>query len=110
MSKDSETDGEATAGLPELRGALEAIPGCLGPEAARTESGKEVIFAWFEDKQAVLRWYHSQIHKRTRRGAFRDFAPRGPLKDVTEVDGPILVMPTLTPTEPAPAAAVTLPI
>src|SRR5438093_13646287 len=53
----SDPGGEASAALPDLRRALEAIPGCLGTEAAKTESGKEVIFAWFEDKRAVLRWY-----------------------------------------------------
>ena len=73
-SKDSETNSEATAAFPDRRGALEAIPGCLGAEAARTESGKEV--AWFEDKRSVLRWYHSPIHQRTMRGAFPDFEPQ----------------------------------
>jgi len=110
MSKDSETDGEATAGLPELRGALEAIPGCLGTEAARTESGKEVIFAWFEDKRAVLRWYHSPIHQRTMRGAFPDFEPKGPLKDVPEDAGPILAIASLTFTEQASGEGRPLPI
>src|SRR5437879_2400441 len=99
MSKDSETDGEATAGLPDLRGALEAIPGCLGTESARTESGKEVIFAWFEDKRAVLRWYHSPIHQRTMRGAFPDFEPKVPLKDVPADDGQILASASLKFTE-----------
>ena len=110
VSGRSDSDGEATGGLPDLRAALNVIPGCLGTEAARTESGKEVIFAWFEDKQAVLRWYHSQIHQRTMRGAFPDFEPRGPLKDVPEDVGPILVIASLTLTERAPAEGVSLSI
>jgi len=106
----SDADGEATGGLPDLRGALNAIPGCLGTEAARTESGKEIIFAWFEDKRAVLRWYHSPIHQRTIRGAFPDFEPQGPLKDVPDDVGPILAIASLSFTDQAPGEGVSLPI
>src|SRR5262245_51088535 len=35
----------------DLGGALKATPGCLGVESARTSSGKQVIFAWFENKK-----------------------------------------------------------
>ena len=31
-------------------------------ETAQTVSGKQVIFAWFESKEAVLRWYYSGMH------------------------------------------------
>ena len=50
-------------GYPDLVGGLKATPGCLGVETARTDSGKQVIFAWFEDKKAVLKWYHSDVHR-----------------------------------------------
>jgi len=110
MSKHSEADGETTAALPDLRGALEAIPGCLGTEAARSESGKEIIFAWFEDKRAVLRWYHSPIHQRTMRGAFPGVEPQGPLKDVPEDVGPVLAIASLTFTDQAPGQGVSFPI
>src|SRR5262245_28124662 len=50
---------------------LKASPGCLGVEVARTESGKQVIFAWFEDKEALLKWYHSDTH----RALMKDFFP-----------------------------------
>ena len=43
-------------GFPDLVAGLKATPGCLGVETARTTSGKAVIFAWFENKRAVLRW------------------------------------------------------
>ena len=43
-------------GLPDLIGMLKATPGVLGVDAARTVSGKQVIFAWFEDKQAAVNW------------------------------------------------------
>jgi len=50
-------------GFPDLVGALKATPGCLGVETARTSSGKQVIFAWFENKKAVLNWYYSDTHR-----------------------------------------------
>ncbi len=108
--KTSDTDGEANEQLPDLRAALEAIPGCLGTEAARTDTGKEVIFAWFEDKRAVLRWYQSAIHQRTMRGAFPGFEPQGPLQHVTDDVGPILAIASLTFTDQAPGERVSLPI
>ena len=46
--------------LPEL---VKASPGCLGVETAMTNSGKMVIFAWFENKKAALAWYYSQPHQ-----------------------------------------------
>src|SRR6185312_1006643 len=49
--------------FPDLVGPLKATPGCLGVETARTASGKMVIFAWFEDKRAVMRWYTSEMHQ-----------------------------------------------
>ena len=36
---------------------LRETPGCLGVEAARTQTGKNVIFAWFENKAAAMAWY-----------------------------------------------------
>ena len=50
-------------GFPDLVGALKSTPGCVGVEVARTGSGKQVIFAWFEDKKAVLNWYYSDTHQ-----------------------------------------------
>ena len=44
----------ATDPLAGLTAALKATPGCLGIGTAMTESGKQVIFAWFENKQAAL--------------------------------------------------------
>src|SRR2546422_728630 len=54
-------------GFPDLVGGLKAVPGCLGVETARTASGKNVIFAWFEDKKAVLNWYYSDTHQHAMR-------------------------------------------
>jgi hypothetical protein len=43
--------------------ALKATPGCLGVETARTSSGKNVIFACFENRGAVMKWYYSDAHQ-----------------------------------------------
>jgi hypothetical protein len=82
---------------PDLIGALKATPGCLGVETARTGSGKHVIFAWFENKKAVLTWYHSETHL----ALMRQFSgggarPGGPLADVPD-QGPVLAVASLTP-------------
>src|SRR5262245_20565099 len=59
-------------GLPDIVGALKASPGCLGVETAKTGSGKQVIFAWFEDKKAALKWYHSDTHQQLMKKFFPD--------------------------------------
>jgi len=82
---------------PDLVGALKATPGCLGVETARTASGKQVIFAWFENKKAVLAWYYSDTHvalmQQLSGGGAR---PGGPLADVPD-EGPVLAVASLTP-------------
>ena len=67
----SATPGSAQApgGFPNVVGALRAAPGCLGVETGRTSSGKQVIFAWFEGKQALVDWYHSEAHQRAMRSS-----------------------------------------
>ena len=91
----------AGGGLPDLVGALKATPGCLGVETARTSSGKQVIFAWFENKKAVLAWYYSDTH----RSVQKMFAPgspaRTPMADVPDDGNPVLAIASLTPA-PAP--------
>jgi hypothetical protein len=42
---------------------LKATPGCLGVETAATQSGKQVIFAFFENKKAAEKWYYSPLHQ-----------------------------------------------
>lgn len=92
------------SGFPDLVGGLEHVEGCIGVETARTRSGKQVIFAWFEDKAAVLRWYYSETHL----GAV-DFVISGdgndgldatkPLSHVPDDTGPIMVIASITPSE-----------
>ena len=78
-------------GFPDLVGELKATKGCLGVETAQTTNGKQVIFAWFENKKAVLNWYDSDMHQ----GVIETFFPNGPsrkaLKDVPDGMGPIMV-------------------
>src|SRR6266550_6919662 len=60
LAQQAKTEG---SGSPDLVAALKATPGCLGVETARTASGKQVIFAWFENKKALLDWYYSPAHQ-----------------------------------------------
>ena len=100
-------------GFPDLVGALTSTPGCVGVEVARTGSGKQVIFAWFEDKKAALNWYYSDIHQ----AAMKQFFPqsqhgpkRTPMKDVPDDGGPVLAIASLTLADKAPGDVTTLPI
>ncbi|MEE8459852.1 MAG: hypothetical protein V3S08_08255, partial [Phycisphaerales bacterium] len=54
--------GGSRGPMPDLVGGLKQVRGCLGVELASTRGGKQLIFAWFEDKQAVQRWYYSDTH------------------------------------------------
>jgi len=97
--------------FPDLIAALESTPGCLGVEAGSMASGKQVIFAWFENKQAVLNWYHSDVHQ----AAMRAFAPsapggRAPLAHVADDSGPVLAIASLTPAERPQVDGVQLPV
>jgi hypothetical protein len=86
------------AGFPDLVAALKATPGCLGVETAQTGSGKSVIFAWFEDKAAALRWYNSDTHREVMRQFLPDFkSGRKPLADVPDDGGPVLAIASVTP-------------
>src|SRR5947207_6943335 len=73
----SDGDKIKDAGFPDLVAALKATPGCLGVDTAKTESGKQVIFAWFEDKKAALKWYYSDTHK----AVIKQFFPNRKLSD-----------------------------
>jgi hypothetical protein len=85
----------APGGFPDLVGMLKATPGVLGVDAARTLSGKQVIFAWFENKQAVLAWYHSEGHQKLMQMA-PGRRPGGPLAGVPDDGRPILAIASVT--------------
>ena len=82
--------------FPDLVGPLKATPGCLGVETARTASGKMVIFAWFEDKKAVMRWYNSEMHQQLVKMSGPPDPTHVPLAGIAEDSGPILAVASLT--------------
>jgi Antibiotic biosynthesis monooxygenase len=85
------------SGLPDLAASVKASPGCLGVETAQTASGKSVIFAWFEDKKAALKWYNSDTHREMMKQFLPDFkSNRKPLADVPDDSGPIMVVASIT--------------
>ncbi len=96
-------------GATDLVAGLRATPGVLGVELAQTMSGKNVIFAWFENKQAVLQWYYSDTHM----AAMLQFGataarPRGPLADVPDDGKPVLAIASVTLTSGVPTSAADL--
>ena len=91
--------------------ALLASPGCLGVEAGQFASGKAVIFAWFEDKQAVLKWYYSEKHT-SLAGLYFDerAAEHKPLRRIPDDSGPLLVIASITPAASPQLEGVNMPI
>lgn len=81
----------------EVVKALHETEGCLGVEFASTASGKQAIFAWFEDKPAVLRFYSSAPHRAAMNRFFPDRPPHEPLSGVADDAGPILAIASITP-------------
>ena len=80
-------------GFPKVVDALRGWPGCLGVETAQTSSGKRVIFAWFANKQALVDWYHGEVHQKAMKTVFPDQTfDRQPLPDLAEDSGPILTI------------------
>ena len=96
--------------FPDLVGPLKATPGCLGVETARTASGKMVIFAWFEDKKAVLRWYNSALHQQLVKMAGPPDTSHVPLAGVAEDSGPILAIASLTMADATASKVLPLPV
>ena len=86
--------------FPDLVGGIQATPGCLGVETARTASGKNVIFAWFEDKQAVLRWYNSEMHRQLVRMSGPPQPGHVPMAGIADDSGPILAIASVTLADP----------
>jgi hypothetical protein len=97
-------------GFPDLVGGLLATEGVLGVETAQTSSGKNVIFAWFEDKSAALRWYYSDMHRGVQNAFFPDRPPHTPLAGIADDAGPILAIASITMSERPQFEGVNLPI
>ena len=81
--------------FPDLVGGLQKTPGCLKVDTARTTSGKQVIFAWFENKRAVLTWYYSEPHIAAMRLTGSEPGGR-PLANVPDDDQPVLAVASVT--------------
>jgi hypothetical protein len=98
----------AQKGAPDLIGALKATPGVLGVDAGTMMSGKQVIFAWFENKDAVLKWYYSDAHQALMAQFGSARRPAGPLADVPNDGRPVLAIASVTLTGPVPTNAADL--
>jgi hypothetical protein len=83
-------------GWPNLVAGLRETPGCLGVETAMTATGKNVIFAWFENREAVMRWYRSDMHRDAMRKYFGNAERRPPLENVPDDSGPLMVIASIT--------------
>ncbi len=97
-------------GIPDLVGGLKSVEGVLGVETAQTSSGKQVIFAWFEDKAAAVRWYYSAMHRGVQDAFFPDRPPHVPLENVPDDVGPIMAIASITMADSAHFAMTSLPI
>ena len=87
-----------------LAAGLKATPGCLGVELGRTVSGKHVIFAWFENKKALMAWYRSDAHVQAMQAVFPGRQPSASaLNDIPD-DTPILTIASVTLADPKTAA------
>jgi hypothetical protein len=91
--------------------AARSWPGCLGVETGQTSSGKRVIFAWFENKKALVGWYHSEVHQKAMKTAFPNQTfDREPLPDTPEDSGPILAIVSLKLLDTPKPDATSMPI
>ncbi len=106
--------GKAQNALPDLKlvEGLKATPGCLGVETAKTAGGKQVIFAWFEDKKACLKWYYSETHGRAWKTFFpnRSGQQRKPLAGVPDDVGPFMAIASFTVGEPGSSGVTDMPV
>lgn len=97
-------------GFPDLVGGLQAIDGVLGVETATMASGKQVIFAWFESKEAVLRWYNSRMHRGVQQAFFPGQGFGTPLEGVPDDVGPVLAIASITMATTSELEETSLPI
>ena len=96
--------------MPDLVGGLRQVEGCIGIELAGTRDGKQLIFAWFEDKKAVQRWYYSETHMGVMDVVLGGKADTKPLTHVPDDAGPIMVVASITPAEKPAFPGLDMPI
>ncbi len=93
--------GDGGGGNPLMQNLPKAIAeteGCLGVELAQTMSGKQVIFAWFENKAAAERWYWSEMHTNAMKFAGAEPGAHEPMANVPD-EGPIMVIASIVQSE-----------
>lgn len=91
---------------------LKSTPGCLGVDAGQFMSGKNAIIAWFENKEAVKRWYYSDAHMGMMGGLGVDPSTmdHAPLAHITDENTPIMVIAAITFTDKPAIEGVPMPI
>ncbi len=78
-----------------LAAGLRETEGCLGVDLAQWQSGKNTICAWFENKEAVERWYYSDTHQGFMGAVGGKAGDDEPMQHV-KTEGPIMVMATIS--------------
>jgi hypothetical protein len=96
--------------FPGLLEAIQSTPGCLGIDAARAMSGKNVIFAWFKDKQSVKKWYYNEMHMGAMQQFFGKADNHAPLADVPDDIGPLMIVASITMSDEPNFEETSLPI
>lgn len=88
----------APGAFADLIKAARVHPGCLGVETGQMANGKRVIFAWFEDKESLVAWYHTETHQKAVKTAYPNQKfnfDREVLPDLPAGSGPILAIVSL---------------
>lgn len=92
------SQGSQTVGdFPDLEKGLLETRGCLGTRTAQLRDGKLVIFAWFENKAAVKRWYLSPMHQQAMKRFFPGSGNKEPLAGFNDAKAPIMMIASVTP-------------
>lgn len=92
-----------------LAGAIRSVDGCLGVDLAETQSGKNVIIAWFKDAESARNWYRHPVHQRMMGRVNADAEAKQPLEHVP--DGiPVMVVATITFAERPMIEGIPMPI
>lgn len=95
-----------------LVSGLKATDGCILVDTGKTQSGRNCIFAWFESKEAVMRWYYSDTHQGAMRALMGGTPGEAhvPMKSVPDDVGPVLVIASLVPSAERSVKQVNMPI
>jgi quinol monooxygenase YgiN len=85
----------------EMVAGLKRSPGCLGADVGQTQSGKFLIFGWFDSKKAALAWHAGAEHQKMIETFAPDYGPGGvAMADLPDDVGPILVVASASPPKP----------